>query len=252
MKKTQHGFSLVELSIVILITALITVGVISGRTILFHSKVVAQVSDLTRYQLAYKTFKEQFNAVPGDMRNASAYWNGVPDGNGDGYISHAVDNAYITSNENIKFFQHLSAAKLIPERFENVWAINIGYPSLKINPEFGMVAGGFIATNAVPTQYQLSVENILKRYNALLVMEVTRPDLHSVYHNDYQGTGSAKTYYAVDMKIDDGLAVKGLFKAYRAWDLQRGNINGNCLDGIDGQYDLTNHDPACHAIYVME
>jgi len=248
----QNGFTLIEMSIVLIIMGLMTAGILTGRAIITQSKVAAQISDLTKYKIAYDSFKQRFNAVPGDMRNFSKFYPGVPDGNGDGHISHAVDNAYRVTNENIKLFQHLSVAGLVPEKFRNQWAIDVGYPSLKLEPAHGMVAGGFVATNAVPSQYQISVENILRRYNALLVLEVTRPDLHSVYHNDYEGTSSAKLYHAVDKRIDDGKATTGNFKAYRAWDFQRGDLNGKCLDSIDGNYELGNHAPSCHAIYVLE
>jgi prepilin-type N-terminal cleavage/methylation domain-containing protein len=70
----QHGFTLVELSIVIVIIGLIVAGVTAGQSLVAAAKIQSQITELKKYEVAYNIFKLEYNAVPGDMSNAISYW----------------------------------------------------------------------------------------------------------------------------------------------------------------------------------
>lgn len=141
-EKREKGFSLVEISIVIVIIGLITAGVTSAQSIIKSSKIQAQILDFQKYKVAYNSFKEQFNALPGDFKRASDYFGvAVPNGNGNNYIDGGLDNV-MPPSEVMLFFHHLSLAKMVPEKHEMVFHLDIGYPHLKLDKTKGMTAGG--------------------------------------------------------------------------------------------------------------
>ena len=67
----QEGFTLIELSIVIVIIGLIVAGVVGGQTLVLQAKIRSQISDFNKYKIAYNTFQLEYNAIPGDFNQAS-------------------------------------------------------------------------------------------------------------------------------------------------------------------------------------
>ncbi len=91
----KQGFTLVELSIVIIIIGFLIAGVAAGSSLIEQARLNSVVVDFRDYQTAAFTFISKYNAVPGDMSNADLFWpstcvtdnNGVYcDGNGDGLV----------------------------------------------------------------------------------------------------------------------------------------------------------------------
>ncbi len=79
------GFTLIELSVVLLIVALIAAGVLIGRSMIRQSQVMSIIVDEKKYVDSARAFRDKYNALPGDMANATNYWgpdpNGCPDSN---------------------------------------------------------------------------------------------------------------------------------------------------------------------------
>ena len=63
-----EGFTLIELSIVLVIIGLIVGGVLTGQSLISAAEVRAQISQIEKYNSAVNTFRSKFNALPGDMR----------------------------------------------------------------------------------------------------------------------------------------------------------------------------------------
>lgn len=96
IKSREQGFTLVEMSIVIIIVGLLIAGVAAGTSLIEQARLNSVVVDFRNNQVAYYTFVSKYNAVPGDMQNASIFWptgcttsniSNYCNGNGDGLIS---------------------------------------------------------------------------------------------------------------------------------------------------------------------
>lgn len=70
----QHGFSLVELAIVLVVIGLVVGAVLVGQNLIFAAQIHQQVKQLQEYSMAYNTFEMKYNCIPGDCRHATDYF----------------------------------------------------------------------------------------------------------------------------------------------------------------------------------
>ncbi len=125
----KNGFSLVELSIVLVILGLLTTGILTGNSLIRAAELRAVVTEFEQWQTVVHTYKGKYFSLPGDTTNATAFWgsaNGAScnapaagagtgtqtcNGNGDGIITWGgAADQYV---EMFMFWQHLSNAGLI-------------------------------------------------------------------------------------------------------------------------------------------
>jgi prepilin-type N-terminal cleavage/methylation domain-containing protein len=73
--KTNHtkGFTLVELSIVMVVIALVAGGVLVGRDLIAASQLRATMKQIETYNTAFNAFFLKYNCLPGDCGNASEF-----------------------------------------------------------------------------------------------------------------------------------------------------------------------------------
>ena len=91
----KKGFSLVELSIVLVILGLLTGGILTGQTLIRAAELRSVNADVQRFQAATRTFQSKYFAFAGDMRNATDFW-GAADGNdGLGDDCYAIDSTIL-------------------------------------------------------------------------------------------------------------------------------------------------------------
>ncbi|PZP55462.1 MAG: hypothetical protein DI586_06810 [Micavibrio aeruginosavorus] len=127
--RNNTGFTLVELSIVMIIIGLLIGGVLKGQELISNARIATLVSQAKQVSAAYNTFYDSYRAVPGDMATATAL---VPDcsvatacanGNGDNLLGVGLPNnmyaeawsdvAAQINSENTQFWKHLALADLI-------------------------------------------------------------------------------------------------------------------------------------------
>lgn len=129
MRLRQSGFSLVEISIVIVVIGLLVGGVLAGRSVIRAAELRAVGTEMNNYVTAIYQFRDKYSGLPGDLVNATLYW-GADDG-GDGIGNDCRDDAddgtetcngngdnTFTSGgaftyEKNRVWQHLSNAELI-------------------------------------------------------------------------------------------------------------------------------------------
>lgn len=95
-KPTLHAFSLLELSIVLVIMGVLAGGVLKGKAILDNAKIQGIATDFQRYKLMISEYKESYHALPGDDPNATNHFSDTQNGNGDGIISDNDVNLFWT------------------------------------------------------------------------------------------------------------------------------------------------------------
>lgn len=102
-----HGFTLLELSIVIVIIALIAGGVTIAQNLIRNAQVQGVSKEYGTYVNAIKTFQDKYNALPGDFAKAGVYLRDATafDGDGDGRIEEDI--------EDYQSWLHLSRADLV-------------------------------------------------------------------------------------------------------------------------------------------
>lgn len=127
----RYGFSLVELSIVLVILGLLTGGILAGQSLIRAAELRAVTTEYQRWITATQTFRDKYFALPGDFRDATKFWDrnvtngwcvsnsskagpavsGACDGNGDGNVDNGP--AASQSGEIFQFWRHLALAGLI-------------------------------------------------------------------------------------------------------------------------------------------
>lgn len=119
----SQAFSLVELSIVMIIGSMLLLTVTGAKSLLERSHTLKLAADLLEIRQAVKLFTQKYNNLPGDYPYASQVIQaGLMDGNGDGYLGtiatqqdgswNFLTNA-AASQEQRSFFQHLQASGLL-------------------------------------------------------------------------------------------------------------------------------------------
>jgi prepilin-type N-terminal cleavage/methylation domain-containing protein len=139
----NRGFSLIELSIVLVILGLLTGGILAGQSLIRAAELRAVGVEYTRYQTAYHSFRDKYFGLPGDLINATAFWGsqancayghqtGATDsktcnGNGDGMAEGMFGGT--GSGEFYFAWQHLANAGLIEGSYTGVCGTCPGTPA---------------------------------------------------------------------------------------------------------------------------
>jgi len=123
MKRSQSGFTLVELAIALMIIGLLIGAVLKGQELVENARVTKMMTQMKSYQTAASAFYSNYNEVPGDMTNAASripscttttYCSGKGDGDGHvGYLATSRKTAPWTNDEQWAFWQQLGRAGLI-------------------------------------------------------------------------------------------------------------------------------------------
>ena len=105
--KKIEGFSLIEVSMVLLIVGIIAGATLKGRDLIEAAQLKSVATDIQNLQIAYASYVNSYGSLPGDDNLAASRFGDVENGDGNGKIS---------SDEAKKVFSHLYAAGLIDSK----------------------------------------------------------------------------------------------------------------------------------------
>lgn len=118
----RKGFTLVELSIVLVIVGLLIGGILVGQSLIDSARVNRLASDLGQYEIAVIQFNDRFKQLPGDSEYFSPP--GAPDGilnsgdtDGDGVRDSTACNGVLINFESFQAWAHLSQAKMLSKDY---------------------------------------------------------------------------------------------------------------------------------------
>src|SRR3954468_10609989 len=117
----QRGFTLIEMSIVLVIIGLIVGGILKGQELIDSARQKNLISQIDGVKAGVTTFVDRYKALPGDFSRASTVINSVlTGGNEDGQIGTAGATATdmltvgtydaTVTTENVQFGEQMLAA----------------------------------------------------------------------------------------------------------------------------------------------
>ncbi len=219
-RTASSGFTLIELSIVLVIIGLIVGGVLVGQDLIRAAGVRATITQIEKYNTAVSTFRGKYGYLPGDIKDPEASTFGFAArgqyaGEGDGNdflegVSYDGPNHNFGSceqtGETAMFWVDLSQANLIDGAFNTATPNTTGgttsnisafFPPAKIGRgNYFYVWGGLNAEHG--TNY-LSISAVSSLTSCILT---STPAL------------SVLEAYSIDKKIDDGLPQTGRVLAF--------------------------------------
>jgi prepilin-type N-terminal cleavage/methylation domain-containing protein len=225
----QRGFTLIELSVVLVIIGLIVGGVLAGQDLIRAAGVRATITQIEKFNTAANTFYGKYGYLPGDIPAGPAAQFGLAprgqyagEGDGNGIVECNRNNTSTSGNdgacqgmgETALFWVDLSAVHLIEGGFVSANATTLSstltgsaldsyLPPAKIGGGnyFYVWSGGYIGSGTGPGA-------IRDGMNYFGISVVTAIDSANGYTQTSLGL-TAFQASAIDMKIDDGLPQSG-------------------------------------------
>ncbi len=116
--ESSHGFTIVEIAIVMIVVGLLSVLILKGSEIIENSRVTSTISEMENVFSAVNTFQDNYGVYPGDMANANFR---IPNcnagtcnnGNGNGLIDVAIGAENTITSEGAYLFGQLRAVELL-------------------------------------------------------------------------------------------------------------------------------------------
>ena len=121
MKRTQRGFTLVEIAIVLVIIGLLLGGILKGQEMITQAKIKNVMADFSGISAAYHGYQDRYRAIPGDDPNAAGRWTTAPaaiSGGGNGVVGGTYNAAcpavsVAGTAESCMFWDHLRRAGFV-------------------------------------------------------------------------------------------------------------------------------------------
>lgn len=215
LTSSQQGFTLIELSIVLVIIGLIVGGVLVGQDLIKAAEIRATVGQYEKYNAAINTFRGKFNGIPGDISATSASAFGLfstgmtgGDGIGDGDgLVEGTAGAYVNWGEALVFWRHMSDAQLIEGNYGGQMA-SAGTANADLTTS---TIAGYFPPAKLGRGNSFSV-NVDRGINYYLLMGMTAVTAASGA-TTYAAVLTPIETFNIDTKVDDGAPNTGIATA---------------------------------------
>lgn len=244
----------------LVIIGLLIGGVFVGQSLIHNAQLNAVITEYSRYRTAALSFREQYQALPGDITNATTFWGSVG-GTGlstDVACANAVSTTTATCNGNgsghidapgccygelFHFWKQLSNAKMIEGSFtgsqNGVGTYTVVPGSNVPASRFGSNVGWSL--NYTDVGYGPTGGSEGKWFNA------DYGDTGQVFYLGIQFTPfTPKDAWTIDKKIDDGKPAQGNVMSSETTNC----TNAANMNDLGTTYKLSNTSPSCYLIFV--
>lgn len=259
----QSAFTIVEMSVVLVIIGLIVGGIVVGRELLTASQIRSELAQLDAFALAARTFKVKYGYLPGDMPAAEAAALGLPNCNGNncasgtgnapnanGIIDMPDGSARICQNETKYFFPQLSGALLVAGKFSvpsgSLTIVGTTMPAMRLDGSSGVLPISH-GSRFGDTNY------------FLLGVQAASTSLEWVSQHSTRAVLSPDMAYGLDSKMDDGIPSTGNIRAVKwTWtgsdfDLDHDTSASQCVKTAAAtDYNVTSKTVACRLMFKLQ
>ena len=220
-RKSEAGFTLVELAIVMIIIGLLIGGILKGQELVANAQVTATIAQIKGIDGALSTFRDKYSALPGDMNNpGDRLRDCAGDCDTDGDRNGRIDEPGLglapgPADEGLVAFRHMAAADLITGvQIDGEEFFGEALPEAKMGGGFWL---GFTADGQA---------------EEIAAAEVMRAGHYLVYNGVVEDVGedagiTAAQAGQVDRKMDDGDPVGGSTRAPDSNGCRNANDNYN-------------------------
>ena len=215
--RSQHGFTLIEVALVLVIVGLALGGILKGQELISAARVRNVAIQLDGVRLAYLEFRDRYRHLPGDVPDdvANANIPGSPGGCGPTAKTPVFcGNGTIDPAENLLVWTQLSHANFIYGTYNGA-----------VGPAQAFTVAPTLATNPV---------NPFGGYLLLVTDsdfgDATTTTPTAVMNIKTGGNVSSGTIAELDRKLDDGIAGSGAYRIAPVWD----NASASCYTGSLG------------------
>lgn len=238
---SNYGFTLIEMSIVLVVIGLIVGGILVGQDLIRASEVRAQITQIEKFNQAVNTFRGKYGVLPGDMNTAAAATfgftprgsqGGQGDGNGiiEGYGGDCAGNHGTSANscgwgegagETLMFWVDLTYANgmnlgFIEGTFSAASPTSLTGTITSANvyryfPVAKIGTGNYVSVWSGGTSASAANTVLLNGINYYNIVAATGIKVGG----ELLGTATipVRQAYAIDSKIDDGLPQSGTVTA---------------------------------------
>lgn len=226
-KKNKNAFSLLEISVVLVVISLIVAATLQGQNLMKAMRLKSVISQASEYKIAISSFYTKYSAYPGDYEEASVDW-GTSIENGDAnYLIEYKNSQGIYEGYNA--WSQLYYAEIISVKYNNVHSntplVGVDIPDSKIKGSgfvFDANRKNFSNTNVLLFGKPLSSNDFNAKLNSAL---------------------KPQEAYSIDSKLDDGIPNKGNIKA------EDGNDSSDNCSTSENQYKLSNKNESCILVF---
>jgi prepilin-type N-terminal cleavage/methylation domain-containing protein len=252
------GFTLIELSIVLVIIGLVVGGILLGEDLIEGARTRAQVSQIEKYQTAFVTFKGKYKGLPGDLVSSKASQFGFAaragtngHGDGDGWLESCLDVATLNGSnvfvgcETLLAWRDLAESGLIPGNFSSNTDAMLTASASADADHFPQAAYGSaidlhvwttgVVTN--PYKYRVSV--------SLLNIHGAAGGLTGFTAATAFSNFTPLTLFNIDRKIDDGMPCTGKMVTTFPWLPLLSTCNDVTCTTATPEYNIGNDTPYC-------
>lgn len=252
----NRGFTLVELSIVLVIIGLIVSGVMMGTDMVRQAGISRTISQMNEYTAAHHAFVTKYGGIPGDLEKVNVFGldtnscSVVADAQGDGILHDRFSSSEVQlGGEIANHWIHLSNAKLVGDSFvrpgvaacTEAKTAGVSYP---LTPMGGLI----VLTSAGRQHYVLGIGQT--RSTALGTAAGTTLSTNG-------DEVSPEDALSLDLKLDDGLPTTSIVNVvvnyilvndgnnynYGTFDIDGVDSSTNCIESAE--YNVDNGDPLC-------